>query len=143
MPWCTYTDPEVAHVGLYDADAREKGIKTDTFKVEMSAIDRARTDGETEGFIKVLVRKGTDQILGATIVSTHAGEMISEISVAMAAKAGLKPGDIMIEFGGKAIGNLYDFTYALRAHKPGDKVQVKVLRNGQPVEAQVTLRPRN
>jgi dihydrolipoamide dehydrogenase len=90
MPWCTYTDPEVAHVGLYEADAREKGIKTDTFKVEMSAIDRARTDGETEGFIKVLVRKRTDQILGATIVSTHAGEMISEITTAMAAKAGLK-----------------------------------------------------
>lgn len=90
MPWCTYTDPEVAHVGLYEADAREKGLKTETFKVEMSDIDRAQTDGEAEGFIKILVRKGTDQILGATIVSTHAGEMISEISVAMAAKVGLK-----------------------------------------------------
>ena len=89
MPWCTYTDPEVAHVGLYEADAKEKGMETDTFKVEMSAIDRAQTDGETEGFIKVLVRKGTDKILGATIVSTHAGEMISEITTAMAAKAGL------------------------------------------------------
>ena len=90
MPWCTYTDPEVAHVGLYEADAREQGIATDTFKADMSAIDRAQADGETEGFIKVLVRKGSDQILGATIVATHAGEMISEISVAMAAKAGLK-----------------------------------------------------
>ena len=90
MPWCTYTDPEVAHVGLYEADAKERGIETDTFKVDMSDIDRARTDGETEGFVKVLVRKGTDRILGATIVSTHAGEMISEVSVAMAAKAGLK-----------------------------------------------------
>jgi pyruvate/2-oxoglutarate dehydrogenase complex dihydrolipoamide dehydrogenase (E3) component len=89
MPWCTYTDPEVAHVGLYEADAKEQGLETDTFKVEMFAIDRAQTDGETEGFIKVLVRKGTDKILGATIVSTHAGEMISEITTAMAAKAGL------------------------------------------------------
>jgi len=89
MPWCTYTDPEVAHVGLYEAEAEKQGIKTDLFKVDMAAIDRAQTDGETEGFIKVLVKKGTDQILGATIVSTHAGEMISEITVAMAAKAGL------------------------------------------------------
>jgi pyruvate/2-oxoglutarate dehydrogenase complex dihydrolipoamide dehydrogenase (E3) component len=89
MPWCTYTDPEVAHVGLYEAEAKDKGIKTDTFKVEMSDIDRAQADGETEGFVKVLVHKGTDRILGATIVSTHAGEMISELSVAMAAKAGL------------------------------------------------------
>ena len=89
MPWCTYTDPEVAHVGLYESDAEKQGLQTDVFKVEMAAIDRAQTDGETEGFIKVLVKKGTDQILGATIVSTHAGEMISEITVAMAAKAGL------------------------------------------------------
>ena len=89
MPWCTYTDPEVAHVGLYEANAKEQGIETDTFKVEMAAVDRAQADGETEGFVKVLVKKGSDQILGATIVSTHAGEMIGEISVAMATKAGL------------------------------------------------------
>lgn len=90
MPWCTYTDPEVAHVGMYEADAKEQGIETDSFKVDMSDIDRAQADGETEGFVKILVKKGTDRIVGATIVSTHAGEMISEISVAMAAKAGLK-----------------------------------------------------
>ncbi len=89
MPWCTYTDPEVAHVGLYEADAKEKGVETAVFKVDMAAVDRAQADGETEGFVKVLVQKGTDRILGATIVSTHAGEMIGEISVAMAAKAGL------------------------------------------------------
>lgn len=89
MPWCTYTDPEVAHVGLYEAEARERGIATVTFRVDMSAIDRAQADGEAEGFVKVMVRKGTDKILGATIVSTHAGEMISEITTAMAAKAGL------------------------------------------------------
>jgi len=57
--------------------------------------------------------------------------------------AGFKGGDILTEFDGKPIGNLYDFTYALRAHKPGDKVKVKVLRNGQPVEAEVTLKQRN
>lgn len=89
MPWCTYTDPEVAHVGFYEADAKAAGIDTETFKVDMDDIDRAQADGETEGFIKVLVHKGTDRILGATIVSAHAGEMISEITSAMAAKAGL------------------------------------------------------
>jgi pyruvate/2-oxoglutarate dehydrogenase complex dihydrolipoamide dehydrogenase (E3) component len=89
MPWCTYTDPEIAHVGLYEAEARERGIAIETFKVEMQDIDRAQTDGEGDGFIKVLVKKGTDKILGATIASAHAGEMISEITVAMAAKAGL------------------------------------------------------
>ncbi len=60
-----------------------------------------------------------------------------------AAQAGFKGGDVMTEFDGKPIQNLYDFTYALRAHKPGDTVKVKVLRNGQPVEADVTLRQRN
>ena len=59
-----------------------------------------------------------------------------------AAKAGLKAGDILIEFDGKAIGNLYDFTYALRAHKPGDLVLVKVLRGGQIIEAKVLLTER-
>jgi len=59
-----------------------------------------------------------------------------------AAKAGLKAGDILIEFDGKQIGNLYDFTYALRAHKPGDLVAVKVLRGGQTIEAKVLLTER-
>ena len=90
MPWATYTHPEVAHVGMYEADAKKLGIETDTYKVDMSEIDRAQADGETDGFVKVRVRKGTDQIVGATVVSAHAGEMISEISVAMAGKMGLK-----------------------------------------------------
>ncbi len=59
-----------------------------------------------------------------------------------AAKAGLKAGDILIEFDGKAIGNLYDFTYALRAHKAGDEVLVKVLRGSQTIEAKVLLTER-
>ena len=89
MPWCTYTDPEIAHVGLYEQEAQDKGIETDTYRVDLEGLDRAITDGETEGFVKILVKKGTDQILGATIVAAHAGDLISEISVAMAAKAGL------------------------------------------------------
>lgn len=89
MPWCTYTDPEIAHVGLYENDAKEQNIPIKTFKVEMTQIDRAVADSEEQGFIKVHVRKGKDRILGATIVSAHAGEMISQISLAMNENIGL------------------------------------------------------
>jgi pyruvate/2-oxoglutarate dehydrogenase complex dihydrolipoamide dehydrogenase (E3) component len=89
MPWCTYTYPEIAHVGMYERDARSKGLEVDVFKVNMDENDRALTDGESLGFVKVMVRKGTDRILGATIVSAHAGEMISEITTAMVTKTGL------------------------------------------------------
>lgn len=89
MPWCTYTSPEIAHVGMYEGEARSVGLAVDVFKVNMDEIDRALTDGEGQGFVKVMVRKGTGRILGATIVSTHAGEMISEITTAMVSGAGL------------------------------------------------------
>ncbi|HUG81792.1 MAG TPA: mercuric reductase [Bryobacterales bacterium] len=89
IPWCTYTDPEIAHVGLYPHEAEKKGIEIDTFTIEMSQVDRAILEGADDGFLKVHVRKGKDQILGATLVARNAGEIISEISVAMAAGAGL------------------------------------------------------
>ena len=83
IPWCTYTDPEIAHVGMYEADAKAKGIELTTLTVPLSDIDRAVLDGETEGFARVHLRKGTDRILGATIVARHAGEMINEFSLAI------------------------------------------------------------
>ena len=89
MPWCTYTDPEVAHVGLYEIQARERGIEVDTFKVPLSEVNRAVADGEEDGFVKIVVKRGSDRILGATVVAAHAGEMISEISLAMVGKLGL------------------------------------------------------
>src|SRR5271168_747611 len=89
IPWCTYTDPEIAHVGLYVKEARAKGIPVKAFTVMMSDVDRAITDGEDEGFVKIHVREGTDKILGATVAASHAGEMISEISLAMCAGIGL------------------------------------------------------
>lgn len=89
MPWCTYTDPEIAHVGLYEREARERGLEVDTYTREFREVDRAILDGDEEGFAKIHVKKGRDEILGATIVARHAGEMISEISVAMAAGIGL------------------------------------------------------
>jgi pyruvate/2-oxoglutarate dehydrogenase complex dihydrolipoamide dehydrogenase (E3) component len=90
IPWCTYTEPEVAHVGLYEHEAKEKGVQVDVFTQEMRHVDRAILDGDIEGFVKVLVRKGTDRIVGATIVARHAGEMISELTAVIVAKGGLR-----------------------------------------------------
>ena len=90
IPWCTYTSPEIAHVGLYEKDAQEKGIEVDTFVQEFKEVDRAILEGEDEGFVKVHVRKGKDQIVGATIVARNAGDMISEVTLAMTHSLGLK-----------------------------------------------------
>ena len=89
IPWCTYTDPEIAHIGMYVREAREKNIPVKTFTVLMHEVDRAITDGEEEGFVKISVREGSDKILGATVVASHAGEMICEIALAMASGIGL------------------------------------------------------
>jgi pyruvate/2-oxoglutarate dehydrogenase complex dihydrolipoamide dehydrogenase (E3) component len=90
IPWCTYTDPEVAHVGLYEHEARERGMAFRTFTQELHEVDRAVLDGEDEGFVKVLVDARGDRILGATIVAAHAGEMISELTLAMVGRLGLR-----------------------------------------------------
>ena len=89
VPWVTYTDPEVAHVGLYERDLIERNIEYTAYRREFKHLDRAIVDGETEGYVKILVKKGKDTILGATIVAGHAGDMISEISVAMQSGMGL------------------------------------------------------
>lgn len=90
IPWCTYTAPELAHVGLGERDAGNQGIAIDSFRQPMSGVDRAILDGETEGFVKIHVKQGTDQIVGATIVAPHAGDMIGELSMAMTCGIGLK-----------------------------------------------------
>jgi pyruvate/2-oxoglutarate dehydrogenase complex dihydrolipoamide dehydrogenase (E3) component len=90
MPWCTYTDPEVAHVGLYEKEAQEQSIPVQTFVQSLADVDRAVLDGATGGFVKVHVRAGTDRIVGATVVARHAGEMISELTLAMVGRLGLK-----------------------------------------------------
>jgi len=89
IPWCTYTDPEIAHVGMYERDAQEKGIAVDTFVRTLDDVDRAIADGEEEGFVKIHVKKGTDKIVGATIVARHAGEMLGEITLAIVGDLGL------------------------------------------------------
>ena len=89
IPWCTYTDPEVAHVGINEAEAEKQGIPIQTFIKPLSEVDRAVVDGEAEGMVKIHLKRGSDKILGATIVARHAGEMISEITLAMVGKIGL------------------------------------------------------
>jgi pyruvate/2-oxoglutarate dehydrogenase complex dihydrolipoamide dehydrogenase (E3) component len=80
LPWTTFTDPEVARVGLSEREARERGIRCEIHRVPFEEIDRAVCDGATEGFAKVLTRRG--RILGATIVHAHAGELIGALTMA-------------------------------------------------------------
>ncbi|MCI0345852.1 MAG: mercuric reductase [Chloroflexi bacterium] len=89
VPWCTYTSPEIAHVGLYEHEAVARGLAVDTITIPMAEVDRAVLDGEEEGFLRVHLAKGSDRILGATLVASRAGDMISELTVAMAAGRGL------------------------------------------------------
>ena len=83
VPWVTYTSPEVAHVGMRAEDASKAGIQVETLTVTLEHVDRAVLDDATEGFLRVHLKKGTDRILGATLVADHAGDMISEITLAI------------------------------------------------------------
>lgn len=89
VPHVTYTDPEVASVGMSEREAAEAGIPVEALTVSMAEIDRARLDGEEAGFARVLFRRGTDRMVGATIVSRHAGETIGELTLAITAGLGL------------------------------------------------------
>jgi pyruvate/2-oxoglutarate dehydrogenase complex dihydrolipoamide dehydrogenase (E3) component len=89
VPWCTYTDPEVAHVGLGEKEAKRRNIDYDLFIVPLEDVDRAVVESEDAGFAKILTAKGSDKILGATIVAPHAGDLLHEFVLAMKAKIGL------------------------------------------------------
>lgn len=89
MPWVTYTDPEIAHVGLNEQAAQQRGIAYQTITIPFAHIDRAIAAGETDGFLKLLHRQNSDQIIGATIVARHAGEMIGAMTTVIANKIGL------------------------------------------------------
>ena len=89
IPWVTYTDPEIAHVGLYPHEAEAKGMAITTFSQPMGKVDRAVADGETVGMAKIHLKKGTSEIVGATLVGRHAGEMIGEVTLAIQHKLGM------------------------------------------------------
>jgi len=112
VPWCTYTDPEVAHVGLGEKEAKQKNIGCDLFVVPLEDVDRAVVESEEAGFAKILTTKGSDKILGATIVAPHAGDLLHEFVLAMNAKIGL----------GKIASTIHAYpTFAELARKAGDK----------------------
>jgi pyruvate/2-oxoglutarate dehydrogenase complex dihydrolipoamide dehydrogenase (E3) component/uncharacterized membrane protein YdjX (TVP38/TMEM64 family) len=90
VPWATFTDPEVARVGLNEQEAKEKGIAHDVHVYGIDDLDRAIADGEAHGFVKVITPKGSDKILGATIVGEHAGDLLVEFVAAMKHGFGLE-----------------------------------------------------
>jgi pyruvate/2-oxoglutarate dehydrogenase complex dihydrolipoamide dehydrogenase (E3) component len=90
IPWCTFCDPEIAHIGLQVWEARQQSIPIKSFTVMMHDVDRAITDGQDAGFVKIHIAEGTDRILGATIVASRASEMINEMAVIMGAGIGMK-----------------------------------------------------
>jgi pyruvate/2-oxoglutarate dehydrogenase complex dihydrolipoamide dehydrogenase (E3) component len=112
VPWCTYTDPEVAHVGLGEKGAKQKNVPYDLFAIALEDVDRAVVEDEETGFAKVLTAKGSDKIIGATIVGPHAGDLLHEFVLAM--KAGIGLGTIA------SIIHAYP-TFAELARKAGDK----------------------
>ncbi len=89
IPWCTYTDPEIAHVGLHEHEARERGLDVATITVPLAEVDRAVLDGDAEGFARLHAERRSGRILGATLVAGHAGEMIGELALAITARLGL------------------------------------------------------
>ena len=112
VPWCTYVDPEVAHVGLGEKEAKGQNIDYDLFVVPLEDVDRAVVESEDAGFAKILTDKGSDQILGATIIAPHAGDLLHEFVLAMKAGIGL----------GTIASTIHAYpTFAELARKAGDK----------------------
>jgi pyruvate/2-oxoglutarate dehydrogenase complex dihydrolipoamide dehydrogenase (E3) component len=107
LPWVTYTDPEVAHVGHNELSAKEKGIAYELVRYDLGHLDRAVTESANQGFVKILVAPGKDRILGATIVAANAGEMIAEIVLAMKHGLGLN----------KILGTIHAYPTMAEANK--------------------------
>ncbi len=89
LPWCTFTDPELAHVGHNEQSARAANLICEVVRYDLAHLDRAVTESANAGFVKILVRPGTDRIIGATILAHNAGEMIAELALAMKHRIGL------------------------------------------------------
>lgn len=99
IPWCTYTQPELAHVGIDAAAVKEREAEVETLTVPLDSLDRARLAGETDGFLRIHLERGSDTILGATMVGPDAGEIISQITQAMVSSTGLsKLGEVVFPY---------------------------------------------
>ena len=118
VPWCTYTDPEVARVGLNETEARQKGVEYDLFTEQMKNVDRAVLEDEDTGFAKVLTAKGTDKLIGVTLIAPHAGDLLHEFVLAMKHGIGLS----------KIAATIHAYpTFAEIARKAGDQYQKRRL----------------
>jgi pyruvate/2-oxoglutarate dehydrogenase complex dihydrolipoamide dehydrogenase (E3) component len=89
IPWCTFTDPEVARVGLSEEEARQQQVPFEVTRYPLADLDRAIADSETHGWVKILTVPGKDKILGVTIVGPHAGDLLAEYVLAMQHGIGL------------------------------------------------------
>ena len=107
IPWCTFTDPEVARVGLSETEAIEQNIDFEVTRYELKELDRAIAEGEEDGWIKVITPKGKDTILGATIVGPHAGDLLAEFVLAMKQGIGLN----------KILGTIHPYPTLAEANK--------------------------
>ncbi len=107
VPWVTFTDPEIARVGLNEKQAKEQGIPHEVTQFEMKELDRAIIEGETDGLVKVLTVPGKDKILGVTLVGAHAGELIIEWVLAMKYGIGLN----------KILGTIHSYPTLVEANK--------------------------
>ncbi len=107
IPWATFTEPEVARVGLSEDEAQAQGIDYEVTKYDIGDLDRAIADGAAHGFVKVLTRPGKDQILGATIVGAEAGNLVAEFVLAMKHKLGLN----------KLLGTIHIYPTMMEANK--------------------------
>ena len=107
LPWTTFTDPEVAHVGHNERSAREAGIEYEIVRYDLSHLDRAVAESANKGFLKILTAPGKDKILGATIVAANAGDLLAEIVLAMKQGIGL----------GKILGTIHSYPTMAEANK--------------------------
>jgi pyruvate/2-oxoglutarate dehydrogenase complex dihydrolipoamide dehydrogenase (E3) component len=107
IPWATFTEPEVARVGLNELEAKEQGINYETSQYDIADLDRAIADGNARGFVKVLTKPGSDKILGVTIVGDHAGDLIAEFVLAMKHDIGLN----------KILGTIHIYPTLVEANK--------------------------
>lgn len=107
MPWTTFTDPEVAHVGINEQEARRQGIEYEVARYDFADLDRAIAESAARGFVKVLTVPGKDRILGVTMVGEHAGELLAEFVLAMKQGLGL----------GKIFGTIHTYPTLAEANK--------------------------
>lgn len=107
LPWVTYTDPEVAHVGHNEESAKAEGVEYEVVRYDLGHLDRAVAEGAANGFVKLLVVPGKDKLLGATIVASQAGEMIAEYTLAMKHGIGLN----------KILGTIHAYPTMAEANK--------------------------